>query len=118
MGNVHISGHYQNVFEGVIASNGTTTLTEFDLANENALGLYGVFTTPGTLNFLVRPDNTPAYAKAILRDGAGAAIAVGVTGTTAISGEALKPLAPFRYVTVVCTPAQASGAVLQFITKA
>lgn len=118
--NIHVSGHYQNQFDGTININGTTSLYEVDLANEAMLGLYGVFSTPGTLNFLVRPgaEGGVQFPKATLKDGSNAAIAVTVSGTTAISGEVLKPLAPYRYVTVVISNAQASGAYFRFITKA
>lgn len=115
MPNVYIAGHYTNQYDGTIQAGGTIS-QELDMPNETHYGFYGVFSVPGTLNFEVRPDAT--FDKATLVDGSGDPIAVTVSGTTAISGEVLKPLAPYRYVTVEVTPAQTDGALFRFITKA
>lgn len=110
-----IAGHYANQYDGTVLNGGTIS-NEIQLGNDVHFGLYGVFSVPGTLTFEVRPDTT--FSKATLKDGANAAIGVTVNGTTAISGEVLKPLAPYNYVTVSVTPAQTSGAAFKFITKA
>lgn len=113
--NAFIAGHRENQYHGTINMGGTIA-NEIQLGNEVHMGLYGVFSVPGTLTFEVRPDTS--FDKATLKDGSNAAISVTVNSTTAISGEVLKPLAPFNYVTVSVTPAQSGGAFFKFITKA
>jgi hypothetical protein len=110
-----IAGHYTSPYHGTI-NNGGTISNELQVGDFNQFGLYGVFSVPGTLTFEVRPDTS--FDKATLKDGANTAISVTVNGTTAISGEVLKPLAPYNYVTISVSPAQSSGAFFKLIGKA
>lgn len=124
--NVMISGSYSNYAVGTMDPNGTLS-NEIDLGASKAIGLVIQNFTSGTLEFLVSPYSdsdtyhTSAYSNA--RTLAAAKIATGTlpTGTSALGGDGLTFLAPFRYVKILAQNAQASSpplATFTFVMKA
>lgn len=101
-------------------NNGTLT-GEIDLVGYSIVGLKvagGSFAN-GTLGFMVsdKPDEkSGVYVDLKNADGSNVAIGA-VSGQFAVSGEALKPLAPYRYVRVKSSVNQASSVILAMPLK-
>lgn len=119
MSNVQIAGHYPGFVNGTILTNGTLS-EEIPIMDFEMVGLHvGSGWVNGTIGFQVA-DKSDAdggtYVDLLASNGA--AVAVGpVSGGFAISGDVLKPLAPYHYVKVKSSIAQ-DGAVIRIVLKA
>lgn len=121
--NVMISGSYSNYAVGTMDANAVQS-NEIDLGASKAIGLVIQNLTSGTLEFLVSPysdsdtRNTSVYTNA--RTLAAAKIVTGAlpTGTSALGGDGLTFLAPFRYVKILASTGQANAPTFTFVMKA
>lgn len=109
-----------NQVNAAFTNNGTLT-NEIDLVGYSIVGLIVTGSmTNGTLGFMVSdlPDvpNRPGGQAGVYRDlknADGSNVTIGaVSGQFAVSGEALKPLAPYRYVRIKSSVAQPSTVTL------
>jgi hypothetical protein len=118
MSNVAIIGSNPSFVNGTMGTNGTLS-EEFDLGMYTQIGLMADNLTNGTLNFLVADQlqaNGGTYR--LLRDNAGAAVAYGpLSGNVALKESDMRILAPYRYVRLLASIAQANGPTFKFVVK-
>ena len=107
-----------NLLRGTILASGTLS-AEIDLFDHVAVGLIYSGATNGTISFQVshKPDAEGGTYVDLLGSN-GVAVAVGPTAASgAVSGAVLEPLAPYRFVKVKLSIAQAGGVELLLPTK-
>lgn len=129
--NVQIVGFNPSLVKGTIDVNGTASEI-FDLAGNTLLGLMGDNLSTGTLNFEVAasdPFAAPQVAQPwgtlgvqgtlrLLRNLDGSVVASGsVSGNVAFTADAIRILAPYRYIRIVASATQSNGPAFTFITK-
>jgi hypothetical protein len=130
--NVVIVGSNTSLVRGTIGTNGTASEI-FDLAGNTLLGLLGDNLSTGTFNFEVAhndPFNAPPSVQPwgtlgaqgtlrLLRNLDATVVATGsLTDNIALTENAMHVLAPYRYVRIVASAAQANAPTFTFITKA
>lgn len=110
-------GSFYNIREGTIPANGTLSEV-FDVAGYNMLGLLvSSSMTAGTLTAQVAATEDGTYYD--LKDNAGANVQLATgSGTFAVSGVALEPLSPFRYIKIKSSVSQGSGLQMTMTLKA
>lgn len=129
--NVQITGYNPSLVRGTIGANGTASEI-FDLAGYTLLGLIGDNISAGTMNFEVAAD--PMYAPPgtpfgtlgamgtlrLLRNWDASVYASGSlpAGNIALTGDAIRVLAPYRFVRIVMSATQANTPNFTFVTKA
>jgi hypothetical protein len=121
MTNVMIVGSNPSLVIGTIGTNGTLS-EEFDLASYNSLGLLSDSASNGTLNFWV--SNQPIVPGTLtnnyrlLRDNAGVAYALTLpSGSSAFKASDIAVIAPYRYVRIGTSVAQANAPTFTFVVK-
>lgn len=125
MSNVMIVGSNPSLVVGTVGTNGTLS-EQFDLASYNSLGLMADNASNGTLNFWVSNQlasvpsgaGTLADNYRLLRDSAGVAYALTLpAGNTAFKASDIAVIAPYRFVRLGTSVAQASGTTFTFVVK-
>lgn len=118
MANVMIEGSNPSIVKGTIGTNGTLS-EELDLAGYNSIGLMIDNASNGTLNFWVSYQSyTQGDVYRLLRDTAGAAVAYTLpSGNVAFKESDIRVIAPYRYVKLGTTVAQANAPEVRFIVK-
>jgi len=120
--NVAIIGSNPSLVVGTIGTNGTLS-EEFDLGMYTQIGLLSDNASNGTLNFLVasQPINingTLNNTYRLLRDTTGAAVAYTLpAGSSAFKESDMRILAPYRFVRLLASVAQASAPTFTFVVK-
>lgn len=117
--NVGITHHNPNVLTGTIPINGTLT-HEIDLMGFTTIGLWYTGATNGTLSFQVaeKPDIQGGTFVDLLAAN-GAAVTFGPSGAAgAVSGLVMEALAPYRYVKIKTSIAQATAVTFKLPVKA
>ena len=114
-----VSGYYQNFISGTITANGTLS-QEYDLGEHaHAIGLYASGLSTGTLEFLValQPLALGGTYTNLRKLDATKVVTGSVSGTVAFGGDALAPIAPYRYVQIIASASQTNGPTLTFVVK-
>lgn len=125
MANVMIEGSNPSLVVGTIGTNGTLS-EQFDLSGYNSFGLMYDNATNGTLNFWVSNQlaaipsgaGTLADNYRLVRDSVGAAYALSMpAGSGAFKASDIAVIAPYRFVRIGTSIAQASAPTYTFVVK-
>ncbi len=122
MSNVQIIGFNPSLVVGTTGVNGTNSEV-FDLGGNTLLGLIADGLTAGTINFEVAsydpaPTSSQIGTLRLLRNLDATVVATGsLSGNIALTADAVRVLAPYRYVRLQFSAQQASGATIRFVMK-
>ncbi len=115
MPSVQIASYNPSFVAGTIGVNGTQS-EWFDLAGYTWLGLVVDQATNGTMNFVVGTAAGDNYR--LLKDNVGANLAITLpTGGSAFRESDMRVLAPYRFVRIITSVAQANGPTFTFVVK-
>ena len=123
--NVMIAGMNTSWAQGTIGANGTASEI-FDLGTYSLMGLVCDNLTNGTMSFQVASYNPAAPAtdanigtlRTLLNWDGSTYSSGAVSGNVAFTLDAIRVLAPYRYVRVIMSIAQANTPTIRFILKA
>lgn len=121
MSNVVIIGSNPSLVVGTVGANGTLS-EQFDLSMYNSLGLLSDNASNGTINFWVSNQlyvpGTLADNYRLLRDNVGAPYALTLpAGSSAFKASDIAVIAPYRFVRIGTSVAQANSTTFSFPVK-
>lgn len=123
MQNVSVAQFNPSLIIGTTGVNGTNSEI-FDFGGYSLLGMEADNLSAGTLNFEIssydpRAASAPIGTMRALRNLDASVVATGsLSGNVALTADALRVLAPYRYVRLQFSAPQAGGATIRFIVKA